>query len=120
MDEMSLRKRSYVLEDGLSEMKLGLGPGGECECPRCGHRIRHIRGYACDETECPRCGELMFRLKPSLMSNFLGQGTSFLSEREYKSFVKRLVKRLYRENLLGKKMKSFSSRFRFAQIYTTT
>jgi len=37
------------------------GPGGECECPHCGHVMPHETGQPCREIECPKCGKLMER-----------------------------------------------------------
>ena len=39
----------------------GLGPGGYCVCPNCGHRVEHKRGVPCYQTRCPRCGSPMTR-----------------------------------------------------------
>ncbi|MBN1861921.1 MAG: hypothetical protein JW840_10750 [Candidatus Thermoplasmatota archaeon] len=39
----------------------GIGPGGECLCPNCGHREPHSRGLPCSTIRCPRCGSLMIR-----------------------------------------------------------
>jgi predicted Fe-Mo cluster-binding NifX family protein len=35
--------------------------GGECVCPRCGHRERHERGALCAKKPCPSCGTAMRR-----------------------------------------------------------
>ena len=37
------------------------GPGGECVCPACGHRVPHQAGQPCTELDCPRCGAKMTR-----------------------------------------------------------
>lgn len=37
------------------------GPGGNCLCPNCGHKIPHSRGTPCSERECPKCGSNMLR-----------------------------------------------------------
>jgi predicted DNA-binding protein (UPF0251 family) len=50
----------YMVGRGLKGGK-GLGPGGECLCPKCGHKIPHERGVPCYEQECPKCGTEMTR-----------------------------------------------------------
>jgi len=37
-----------------------LGVGGECVCPKCGHRATQ-RGTPCYEIKCPKCGSPMTR-----------------------------------------------------------
>jgi len=39
----------------------GAGPGGECVCPSCGHRMVHEVGKPCYQTDCPKCGAKMVR-----------------------------------------------------------
>ncbi|RKY19107.1 MAG: dinitrogenase iron-molybdenum cofactor biosynthesis protein [Planctomycetota bacterium] len=39
----------------------GLGPGGECVCPQCGHKIPHQAGTPCRSVNCPKCGAPMRR-----------------------------------------------------------
>ena len=39
----------------------GLGPGGYCVCPSCGHKVPHQRGVPCYQMKCPRCGAAMTR-----------------------------------------------------------
>ena len=39
----------------------GAGPGGECVCPRCGHRITHQIAHPCNHIRCPQCGSFMAR-----------------------------------------------------------
>jgi len=41
----------------------GLGPGGECVCPRCGYTLSHIRGKPSYTVKCPRCGSAMTRAR---------------------------------------------------------
>ncbi|HOX29905.1 MAG TPA: cation diffusion facilitator family transporter [Candidatus Paceibacterota bacterium] len=33
----------------------GKGPGGDCVCPQCGHKIQHERGTPCSKLKCPDC-----------------------------------------------------------------
>jgi predicted Fe-Mo cluster-binding NifX family protein len=37
------------------------GPGGNCVCPKCGHRETHQQGVPCMERKCPKCGAAMAR-----------------------------------------------------------
>ncbi|MFH0876349.1 MAG: hypothetical protein V1859_10510 [archaeon] len=39
----------------------GMGPGGECVCSKCGHKIPHQRGIPCYSVKCPMCGSPMTR-----------------------------------------------------------
>jgi electron transport complex protein RnfB len=39
----------------------GLGPGGNCVCPKCGHTVVHQRGTPCFNLKCPKCGTPMTR-----------------------------------------------------------
>jgi len=39
----------------------GLGPGGECVCPKCGKVVTHTRGVPCFEIMCPDCKTPMVR-----------------------------------------------------------
>ncbi len=39
----------------------GMGPSGECVCPKCGTTIAHQRGMPCYEQVCPKCGSAMTR-----------------------------------------------------------
>lgn len=41
----------------------GLGPNGECVCPKCGFRIPHKVGKPCYEEICPKCGSPMIRAR---------------------------------------------------------
>lgn len=41
--------------------RLGLGPGGFCLCPKCGHRQPHRPGVPCQEERCPKCGVVLVR-----------------------------------------------------------
>jgi hypothetical protein len=37
------------------------GPGGDCICPSCGHRVPHQVGQPCYDVKCPKCGAAMTR-----------------------------------------------------------
>jgi hypothetical protein len=37
------------------------GPGGDCVCPNCGHKVPHKVGQPCYEVNCPKCGTQMTR-----------------------------------------------------------
>ncbi|MFA5074166.1 MAG: hypothetical protein WC539_09770 [Nitrospirota bacterium] len=37
------------------------GPGGECVCPKCGHKEPHERGMPCTQKKCPQCGITLTR-----------------------------------------------------------
>ncbi|MHA1291092.1 MAG: hypothetical protein ACTSQJ_00320 [Promethearchaeota archaeon] len=39
----------------------GLGPGGICYCPKCGHEEAHKRGIPCFNLICPNCGTKLTR-----------------------------------------------------------
>ncbi len=39
----------------------GLGPGGECVCPKCGTKAPHQQGVPCMNKQCPNCGNPMTR-----------------------------------------------------------
>lgn len=41
--------------------KPGSGPGGNCLCPKCGHRLPHRVGQRCLDVPCPKCGTAMIR-----------------------------------------------------------
>ena len=40
---------------------LKAGPGGKCECPKCGKEFEHKRGVPCMERKCPKCGVKLVR-----------------------------------------------------------
>jgi len=42
---------------------LAAGPGGVCQCPKCGEEIPHVRGQPCVNQNCPKCGTGMIRKK---------------------------------------------------------
>ena len=37
------------------------GPGGNCICAKCGHKIPHQQGVKCTKIKCPKCGKPMIR-----------------------------------------------------------
>ncbi len=37
------------------------GPGGNCICPKCGHKEPHVAGQRCLDRACPKCGTKMNR-----------------------------------------------------------
>ena len=39
----------------------GLGIGGFCVCPKCGHRVPHKQGVPCLDERCSTCGVAMVR-----------------------------------------------------------
>jgi len=39
----------------------GMGSGGYCICPKCGHRKAHTAGVPCRDERCPECGAKMVR-----------------------------------------------------------
>ncbi len=39
----------------------GLGPSGDCVCPKCGTVVPHQRGVRCSEMKCPKCGSQLVR-----------------------------------------------------------
>jgi hypothetical protein len=39
--------------------KPGSGPGGNCVCPNCGHKLPHTSGVRCLDLACPKCGTRM-------------------------------------------------------------
>ncbi len=39
----------------------GIGSGGSCVCPDCGHKVPHERGTPCMNISCPNCGSMMTR-----------------------------------------------------------
>jgi len=39
----------------------GLGPGGNCVCPKCGKTVTHKLGVPCYQVNCPDCGTAMVR-----------------------------------------------------------
>jgi hypothetical protein len=41
--------------------KTGSGPGGNCICPKCGHKEPYVVGQRCLDRVCPKCGTKMTR-----------------------------------------------------------
>lgn len=41
--------------------RAGAGPGGNCVCPQCGHKVPHQPGTPCYNVNCPKCGIAMVR-----------------------------------------------------------
>lgn len=41
----------------------GLGPSGNCVCPKCGKKVPHQRGIPCYEQKCPECNIPLTREK---------------------------------------------------------
>jgi len=39
----------------------GLGPEGECFCPKCNTTVPHQRGIPCYEQKCSKCGNPLTR-----------------------------------------------------------
>lgn len=39
----------------------GVGPDGNCVCPKCGYMQAHMRGTPCTQVACPKCGAMMVR-----------------------------------------------------------
>jgi hypothetical protein len=37
------------------------GPGGNCVCPKCGHKEAHTTRQPCNQKTCPKCGTVMTR-----------------------------------------------------------
>jgi predicted DNA-binding protein (UPF0251 family) len=50
----------YMMGKGLKGGQ-GLGPGGNCVCPKCGQTMPHERGMPCFQQKCPKCGTPMGR-----------------------------------------------------------
>ena len=41
----------------------GLGPDGDCVCPKCNTRAVHQRGIPCYKQKCTKCGSQMTRIR---------------------------------------------------------
>ena len=49
-------------EEVTSEGKgAGMGPKGNCVCPKCGYKVTHQPGKPCRELQCPTYGASMIR-----------------------------------------------------------
>lgn len=46
---------------GRGKRMSAAGPGGECECPKCGATAPHQRGIPCTQVQCPQCRGPMMR-----------------------------------------------------------
>lgn len=46
---------------GRQPQGFGLGPAGECVCPKCGYSTQHITGIPCYTIKCPFCGMYLTR-----------------------------------------------------------
>ena len=46
------RKGKFMSEIKEAKAK---GPGGDCVCPKCGHKSSHPRGVPCSTLKCPNC-----------------------------------------------------------------
>ncbi|MGD8814577.1 MAG: hypothetical protein PVI78_08900 [Anaerolineales bacterium] len=57
------RGRGFGRGGGRGRMggPVAAGPGGNCICPNCGHRITHVVGQPCFDHKCPKCGTAMTR-----------------------------------------------------------
>lgn len=42
-------------------MKEGMGPIGNCICPKCGYKKKHTPGVPCREEKCPECEVSLIR-----------------------------------------------------------
>lgn len=56
-EDVAGRGGEHTSERGLH----GLGPRGDCVCPKCEYRKRHQAGRPCREDRCPRCGARLLR-----------------------------------------------------------
>ncbi len=48
---------------GRQPAGFGLGPSGQCVCPKCGTRVAHQRSIPCYEQKCPKCGTPLTRTR---------------------------------------------------------
>ena len=56
--------RGSGMGQGMGRMGgFGLGPAGECVCPKCGYKAPHQRAVPCYQQKCPKCGTAMTRTK---------------------------------------------------------
>ena len=46
---------------GKMDGPYAVGPGGNCICPKCGHKEPHIAGQPCNHKMCSKCGTQMTR-----------------------------------------------------------
>lgn len=60
MDYGNGREYGRMMYAGVNGAQ-GMGSGGKCVCPRCGHTVSHDRGEPCITIACPKCGTMMIR-----------------------------------------------------------
>ncbi len=56
------RKSGSGLGAGRKRGPASAGPGGFCECPKCGTRAVHQLATPCINMKCPQCGSAMVRV----------------------------------------------------------
>ncbi len=54
--------RGRGLGAGRKRGPASAGPGGFCECPKCGTRTPHQIATPCINMKCPQCGSAMVRV----------------------------------------------------------
>lgn len=51
---------------GIGKGRMGgpasAGPGGYCECSKCGTKVQHKLAQPCSDLQCPQCGSSMVRV----------------------------------------------------------
>lgn len=62
-EKVSYAHRELLAAENLGRQPggFGLGPGGSCVCPKCGHVDEHDTGEPCNVKKCPQCGTGMTR-----------------------------------------------------------
>lgn len=56
------RKSRSGLAGGRMGGAASTGPGGFCECPKCGEKVQHQLAEPCINMKCPKCGSAMVRV----------------------------------------------------------